>query len=126
MAHGRRLSRFEIVGWTALGIVTGLVAGFGLSELVGGVSPRRLRGMVTEPPPRPRRQLLSAAATARAACAALDADPTLCELGLRPPRWRSASSSCTAGCRRAPSGRMPVGLRAARYPASSGWSTASW
>ena len=82
MAHGRRLSRFEIVGWTALGIVTGLVAGFGLSELVGGVSPRRLRGMVTELPPRARRQALSAAATARAACAALDADPTLCELGL--------------------------------------------
>jgi hypothetical protein len=82
MARRRELSSFEIIGWTALGVVTGLVAGFGLSEWVGAANPRRLARMMT-PRLQPRSgPALSAAATARAAGAALDADPTLCELGL--------------------------------------------
>jgi hypothetical protein len=82
MSDGRRLGGFEIAGWTTLGVLTGLVAGVGLSEWIGGVNPRRLRRLVTDRPARPPRKSLSAAGTARAACAALDADPTLCELGL--------------------------------------------
>lgn len=81
MRHDRELSGVEIVGWTALGVVSGLVAGFALSEWVGGVNRRRLSAMVTRRPregPRPA----TAAATARAACAALDADPSLAELAL--------------------------------------------
>ena len=82
MRHDRQLSGLEIFGWTALGVLTGLVAGFGLSEWVGGVSRRRLSSLVTTRPPRPPQPALSAAATARAACAALDSDPALAELAL--------------------------------------------
>jgi len=80
--HDRQLSGLEIIGWTALGALTGLVAGFGLSELVGGVNRRRLSSLVTSRPPRLAPPPLTAAATARAACAALDADPVLAELAL--------------------------------------------
>jgi hypothetical protein len=80
--HDRQLSGLEIFGWTTLGVLTGLVAGFGLSEWVGGVNRRRISALVTSRPPRPSRPALSAAATARAASAALDADPTLAELAL--------------------------------------------
>ena len=76
----RRLSGFEIVGWTSLGVVTGFVAGFALSEWVGGVSRPRVKGLVRgpgRPPPG-----LTAAAGARAAAAALAADPLLRDLGL--------------------------------------------
>jgi hypothetical protein len=79
--HGKRLSGFEIAGWTGLGVVTGLVTGFALSEWVGGVSRPRVKRLVT------RRQgappSLTAAACARAAAAALSADPTLRDLGLQ-------------------------------------------
>lgn len=78
MRHDKQLSRLEIVGWTTLGMLTGLVAGVGLSEWFGGVSRPRLQRLVT---PRPR-PTLTAAGTARAVGAAFDADPTLCELGL--------------------------------------------
>jgi hypothetical protein len=82
MARRRELSGFEIVGWTAMGVFTGLVAGFGLSEWVGATDPRRLTRLMTPRPlPRPA-PALSAAATARAATAAFDADPTLCQLSL--------------------------------------------
>jgi hypothetical protein len=82
MSDGRRLSGFEIAGWATMGVLTGLVAGFGLSEWIGGVNPRRLRRLVTVRPARAPRRGLSAAGTARAACATLAADPTLCDLGL--------------------------------------------
>jgi len=80
--HDRQLSGLEIVSWTTLGVLTGIVAGFGLSEWVGGVNRRRLSSLVTTRPPRPPQPALSAAATARAACAALDSDPALAELAL--------------------------------------------
>lgn len=82
MRHDRQLSGLEIVGWTTLGVLTGIVAGFGLSEWVGGVNRRRLARIVARSPLRPPPGPLTAAATARAACAALDADPTLAELAL--------------------------------------------
>jgi hypothetical protein len=82
MARRRELNGFEMVGWTTLGVLTGLVAGFGLSEWIGAANPGRLARIIT-----PRLQLrrvpvLSAAAAARAAGSAFDADPTLCELSL--------------------------------------------
>jgi len=80
--HERQLSGLEIVGWTTLGVLTGIVAGFGLSEWVGGVNRRRLERFMAPRASRAQRPSLSAAGTARAAAAALDADPTLCELGL--------------------------------------------
>jgi hypothetical protein len=72
----RQLSGLEIVGWTTLGVLSGIVAGFGLSEWIGAVTRRRLTRLVA------KRPLRAAAATARAACAALDADPALAELAL--------------------------------------------
>ena len=44
MAQRRELSGYEIVGWTSLGVLTGMVAGFGLSEWIGAASPHRLTG----------------------------------------------------------------------------------
>jgi BON domain-containing protein len=76
-----RLSGFEIVGWTGLGVVSGLVAGFALSEWVGGVSRPRVKRLVRRTPGRPRPPL-SPAACARAAAAALAADPLLRDLSL--------------------------------------------
>ena len=81
MKQDHRLSGFEIVGWTSLGVVTGLVAGFALSEWVGGVSHPRVRGLVRRGPGRPP-PALTPAASARAAAAALAADPLLRDLGL--------------------------------------------
>jgi len=76
-----RPSGFEIVGWTGLGVVTGLVAGFALGEWVGGVSRPRVKGLVRRGPGRPPPSL-TPAASARAAAAALAADPLLRDLGL--------------------------------------------
>jgi BON domain len=78
----RQLSGLEIVGWTTLGVLSGIVAGFGLSEWIGAVTRRRLTRLVANRPLRAPRPPLTAAATARAACAALDADPALAELAL--------------------------------------------
>jgi len=82
MARRRELTGIEIVGWTSLGVLTGMVAGFGLSEWVGSANPRRLARIMTTRPRFIAGPVMSAAATARAAATALDADPTLCELGL--------------------------------------------
>jgi len=79
--QGNRLSGFEIVGWAGLGVATGLVAGFALSEWVGGVSRPRVKGVVRRRVERPR-PALTPAASARAASAALLADPALRDLGL--------------------------------------------
>ena len=81
MDHGKRLSGLEIAGWAGLGVVTGLVTGFALSEWVGGVSRPRVRRLVTRRQgPRPS---LTPAACARAAAVALSADPALRDLGLQ-------------------------------------------
>ena len=81
MKQGQRLGRFEIVGWAGLGVLTGLVAGFALSEWVGGVSRPRVKHMVRRRPA--ARPALTPAACARAAAAALAADPALGEFGLK-------------------------------------------
>ncbi len=81
MRQGNRPGGFEIVGWAALGVLTGLVAGFALGEWVGGVSRPRVTRLVRRP--RVPRPALTPAACARAADAALAADPVLAELGLK-------------------------------------------
>jgi hypothetical protein len=76
VARDDGLSGTQILLWTTLGVGTGLVAGFALSEWVGGVSPTRFRraarrlGQAT-----PAR--LTPAAAARAVEAALRAQPRL-------------------------------------------------
>lgn len=76
MARDDGLSGTQILLWTTLGVGTGLVAGFALSEWVGGVSPTRFRraarrlGQAT-----PAR--LTPAAAARAVEATLRAQPRL-------------------------------------------------
>ncbi len=79
MSQGKRLNGFEIAGWAGLGVLTGLVTGFALSEWVGGVSRPRVKRLVT----RRQRPPLTAAACARAAAAALTADPSLRDLNLQ-------------------------------------------
>jgi hypothetical protein len=79
VSQGKRLNRFEVAGWAGLGVLTGLVTGFALSEWVGGVSRPRVKRLVT----RRQRPSLTAAACARAAAAALLADPSLRDLNLQ-------------------------------------------
>src|SRR5829696_6040094 len=62
--------------WTGLGLGAGLVAGFALSEWVGGVSRTRVRG-VAQRLRQPTRARLTTSASARAAEAALRAEPRL-------------------------------------------------
>ncbi len=81
MKQSNRLRGFEIAGWAGLGVATGLVAGFALSEWVGGVSRPRVTGVVRRRVKRPR-PALTPAASARAAGAALLADPALRDLAL--------------------------------------------
>ena len=70
------LSGTRIFLWTTLGVGTGLLAGFALSEWVGGVNPTRFRRAARrlgqQTPAR-----TTAAASARAVEAALQAEPRL-------------------------------------------------
>ena len=70
------LSGAQIFLWTTLGVGTGLLAGFALSEWVGGVNPTRFRRAARrlgqQTPAR-----TTAAASARAVEAALQAEPRL-------------------------------------------------
>jgi hypothetical protein len=71
-----RLSGLQIILWTGLGLGAGLVAGFGLSEWVGGVSSIRVRRAarrMREPSP----ARLTTAASAGAVDAALKAEARL-------------------------------------------------
>lgn len=82
--RNRNLSGLQIASWSAVGLAAGLVAGFALSEWVGGVNAPRLRRIATrvrarEGAPRPGR---SAAAGARSVVAALRADARLSALPL--------------------------------------------
>ncbi len=76
MGRNDELSGTQIFLWTTLGVSTGLLAGFALSEWVGGVNPTRFRraaqrlGQTT-----PAR--VTPAAAARAVEAALRAQPRL-------------------------------------------------
>lgn len=80
MRHEDRLSGAQILLWTTVGVGTGLVAGFALSEWVGGVSRGRVRTaarrLAQAAPAR-----LSSAGSARAVDAALRAEPRLAGLG---------------------------------------------
>jgi len=71
-----QLSGTQIFLWTTLGVGTGLLAGFALSEWVGGVTPTRFRRAARrlgqQTPAR-----TTAAASARAVEAALQAEPRL-------------------------------------------------
>jgi hypothetical protein len=71
-----QLSGIEVALWTALGLGTGLVAGFALSEWVGGVSRVRVQGVarrLREASP----TRLTTAASAQAVLTALRAEPRL-------------------------------------------------
>ncbi len=76
MRHDDRPSGAQMILWSGLGIGAGLVAGFALSEWVGGVSGTRVRGVarrLREPAP----TRLTTSASARAVEAALKAEPRL-------------------------------------------------
>ena len=71
-----RLSGFQVILWTGLGLGGGLAAGFMLSEWIGGVSRLRVTGVarrLREPSP----TRLTTSASARAVLAALQAEPRL-------------------------------------------------
>ncbi len=81
--HDReRLSGWQVLTWTTLGVAAGVAVAFGLSEWVGGVNPPRLKRMARRIKDRRPRPALSAAAAARATTAALLADPYLRDLTL--------------------------------------------
>jgi hypothetical protein len=66
----------QVILWTGLGVGAGLVAGFALSEWVGGMSRRRVEGVARRfREATPTR--LTTSASARAVLAALQADPRL-------------------------------------------------
>jgi hypothetical protein len=79
--HNDRLSGAQAILWTGLGVGVGLVAGFALSEWVGGVSRIRVRGVARRlRQPTPTR--LTTSASARAVDAALRAEPRLAGIGI--------------------------------------------
>jgi hypothetical protein len=71
-----RLSGIQIILWAGLGVGTGLVAGFGLSEWIGGVSSTRMRRAARRLS-RPAPTRLTTAATAGAVETALRAEARL-------------------------------------------------
>jgi hypothetical protein len=76
-----RLSGAQIFLWTTFGVGTGLLAGFALSEWVGGVNPKRFRRVaqrLTHASP----ARTTPAASARAVDAALRAEPRLAGFSL--------------------------------------------
>jgi BON domain len=76
-----RLSGVEVLLWTTVGVSTGLLAGFALSQWVGGVDPSRVRramGRFREAAP----TRLTTSASVRAVQAALEADPRLAGLSI--------------------------------------------
>lgn len=83
MRQNDGLSGAEVLLWTVLGIGTGVVAGFALSEWVGGVNRVRV-GRVAQRLREPTPTRLTTAASARAVAVALQAEPRLAPLGLEP------------------------------------------
>ena len=76
MTRDKRLSGAEIALWTTLGMGTGLLAGFLLSEWIGGVNQTRVRGVAHRIKQRaPVRR--SPAASAREVETALQQEPRL-------------------------------------------------
>jgi hypothetical protein len=78
----RQLSGTQVLWWTALGVGSGLAAGFALSEWVGGVNRTRVQHAAARLGRRAPAALTPAAA-ARAVTAAIGAEPRLAELTLR-------------------------------------------
>ena len=76
MRRDDRLSAGQILLWTTLGMGAGLVAGFALSEWVGGVSPMRMR-RAADRLGRGTPARLTAAASVRTVQTALLAEPRL-------------------------------------------------
>jgi hypothetical protein len=74
--RNHRLNGLQIILWTGLGLGAGLVAGFGLSEWVGGVSSLRMRRAARRLR-EPSRARLTTAASAGAVDAALKAEARL-------------------------------------------------
>jgi hypothetical protein len=71
----------EVLLWTVLGIGTGIVAGFAISEWVGGVNRVRMGRVATQlRTPAPTK--LTTAASARAVAVALKAENRLAGLGI--------------------------------------------
>jgi hypothetical protein len=80
--HRDRLGGLEILLWSGLGMGAGLVAGFALSEWVGGVNRGRMQGVarrIREGAP----SRLTTSATARSVAAALEAESRLGGLGIQ-------------------------------------------
>jgi len=71
-----RLGGIQVILWTGLGLSAGVVAGFALSEWVGGVSRTRMTD-VARRLREPARTRLTTSASARAVLAALQAEPRL-------------------------------------------------
>jgi BON domain-containing protein len=71
------LSGTQILLWTTIGVGTGLVAGFALSEWVGGVNPTRVRQAAQRLSSQPARGSITPAGSARAVDGALRAEPRL-------------------------------------------------
>jgi hypothetical protein len=90
VTHSKRLSGTQVFLWTTFGVGTGLVAGFALSEWVGGVNQTRVR-RVAKSLGQTERVHLSSAASARAVENALGAEARLagCALEVVPISRRS-------------------------------------
>jgi osmotically-inducible protein OsmY len=81
--HRDRLGGWQIILWSGLGIAVGAVAGFALSEWVGGVNRSRVSGVARRLRGGTPSQLTTSA-TATSVAAALDAEPRLAGLGIKP------------------------------------------
>ena len=81
MRQNEGVSGGEALLWTVLGLGTGIVAGFALSEWVGGVNRGRM-GRAAQRLRAPAPARLTIAASARAVAVALKADPKLATLTL--------------------------------------------
>lgn len=80
MRQGNRLGVAQTILWTGLGFATGLVAGFALSEWVGGVSPTRMRGIARRFRSAPAG--LTTSALARAVQTSIAAEPRLAGIAI--------------------------------------------
>ena len=76
MRERDRLGGMQMIFWTGLGLGVGLVAGFALSEWVGGMSRGRVKG-AAQRFRQAARTRLTTSASARAVLAALQAEPRL-------------------------------------------------
>ena len=114
MTRNKRLSGAQVFLWTTFGVGTGLVAGFALSEWLGGVNQTRVR-RVAKSLGETRPGHHTSAASARAVQTALGAEPRLtgCALEVLPISRRSVELRGWVGDRAA---RTLAGRVAAAVP----------